>query len=151
MMKYIHAAVVAFTMMMMLAAVSGCNTSSDPQTLIAKAQVEIAKAEGELGAARSFVYDTVDDIWQTVVAGAQPTMRQRALCRIAATQATEVAARVARTASTLAGSSSVYNTSSLQRHARDADVITHHFTQSQHVWEDAGRSLLGLEPQAPLF
>jgi hypothetical protein len=45
----------------------------------------------------------------------------------------------------------VYNTSSLQRHARDADVITHHFTQSPHVWEDAGRTLLGQEPLAPLF
>jgi alkylation response protein AidB-like acyl-CoA dehydrogenase len=78
-------------------------------------------------------------------------MRQRALCRIASNQATEVAARVARTASTLAGSASVYNASSLQRHARDADAITHHFTQSQHVWEDAGRALLGLEPLAPLF
>jgi indole-3-acetate monooxygenase len=114
-------------------------------------QIEIARAEGELGAARSFLYDTVDDVWQTVVSGDQPTMRQRALCRIASTQATEVSARVARTASTLAGSTSVYNTSSLQRHARDADVITHHFSQSQHVWEDAGRALLGLEPLAPLF
>jgi alkylation response protein AidB-like acyl-CoA dehydrogenase len=114
-------------------------------------QVEIARAEGELGAARSFLYDTVDEIWQMVVAGDEPTMRQRSLCRIASNHATEVAARVARTASTLAGSSSVYNTSSLQRHARDTDVITHHFTQSPHVWEDAGRTLLGLEPMAPLF
>jgi alkylation response protein AidB-like acyl-CoA dehydrogenase len=115
------------------------------------AQVEIARAEGALGAARSFLYDAVDDVWQTVVAGAEPTMRQRSLCRIAANNATEVAAQVTRTASTLAGSTSVYNTSSLQRHARDADVITHHFTQSPHVWEDAGRTLLGQEPLAPLF
>ena len=114
-------------------------------------QVEIARAEGDLCAARSFLYDSVDDIWQTVGAGNQPTMRQRSLCRIASNHATEVAAKVTRTASTLGGSTSVFNTSSLQRHARDADVITHHFTQSPHVWEDAGRALLGLEPQAPLF
>jgi indole-3-acetate monooxygenase len=115
------------------------------------AQVEIARAEGDLGAARSFLYDTTDDVWQTVLAGEQPTMRQRSLCRIASNHATEVSARVARTASTLAGSTSVYSSSSLQRHARDADVITHHFTQSPNVWEDAGRTLLGLEPLAPLF
>jgi alkylation response protein AidB-like acyl-CoA dehydrogenase len=114
-------------------------------------QMELARAEGELGAARSFLYDTMDDIWQTVLGGSLPTMRQRALCRIASNQATETAARVTRLASTLAGSSSVYNSSSLQRHARDADVLTHHFTVSPHVWEDAGRVLLGLEPQAPLF
>lgn len=127
------------------------NMSMTPLAEKPVAQVEIARAEGELGGARSFLYDAVDDVWQTVVAGEQPSMRQRALCRIASNQATEVAARVARTASTLAGSSSVYNTSSLQRHARDADVITHHFSQAPHVWEDAGRTLLGLEALAPLF
>jgi alkylation response protein AidB-like acyl-CoA dehydrogenase len=114
-------------------------------------QVEIARAEGALGAARSFLYDTVDDIWQTVLAGEQPTMRQRSLCRIASNQATEAASQVARTVSSLAGGSSVYNTSPLQRHARDADVITHHMIASPQVWEDAGRTLLGLEPLAPLF
>jgi alkylation response protein AidB-like acyl-CoA dehydrogenase len=114
-------------------------------------QVELARAEGALGAVRSFLYDTVDDIWQTVLAGDEPTMRQRSLCRIASVQATETAARVARTASTLAGGTSVYNSSSLQRHARDTDVITHHFSQSPQVWEDAGRTLLGMEPVAPLF
>ncbi len=115
------------------------------------AQVEIARAEGALGAARSFLYDCVDDVWQTVVGGSEPTMRQRSLCRVASNHATEVSAQVARMSSTLAGSTSVYSSSSLQRHARDADVITHHFTQSPHVWEDAGRALLGLEPLAPLF
>ena len=114
-------------------------------------QVELARAEGTLGAARAYLYDTLDETWQTVVAGEEPSMRLRALVRIASNQATETSARVTRLASTLAGSTSVYNSSSLQRHARDADVITHHFTQSMHVWEDAGRALLGLEPQAPLF
>ena len=77
-----------------------------------------------------------------------PVLRRKALVR---GQQRRVAARIARTASTLAGGTSVYNSSSLQRHARDADVLTHHMTQSPHVWEDAGRTLLGLEPLAPLF
>ncbi|MGD9889674.1 MAG: acyl-CoA dehydrogenase family protein [Dehalococcoidia bacterium] len=114
-------------------------------------QVEIARAEGALGAARSYLYDTLDGIWETVVAGGQPTMRQRSLCRIASIQAVETASRVAHTASTLAGGTSVYNMSSLQRHARDADVITHHITQSRQVWEDTGRVLLGFDPLFPLF
>jgi alkylation response protein AidB-like acyl-CoA dehydrogenase len=114
-------------------------------------QIELARAEATLGASRSFLYEALDDLWQTVVAGAEPSMRQRTMCRIASNHATETAARVTRTASTLAGSTSVYNASDLQRHARDADVITHHFTQSPNVWEDAGRALLGLDPTAPLF
>jgi alkylation response protein AidB-like acyl-CoA dehydrogenase len=114
-------------------------------------QIEFARAEGGLGAARSFLYDTMDDLWQTVLAGQPASMRQRSLLRIASIQATETAARVARIASTLAGSNAVYSSSSIQRHVRDADVLTHHMTQAPHVWEDAGRTLLGLHPLAPLF
>lgn len=125
--------------------------SMTPLTERPVAQVTMAQAEGELGAARAYLYDTVDDIWQTVLGEGTPSLRQEALCRIASNQATATSARVARIASTLAGSTSVYNTSSLQRHARDTDVITHHFTQSPHVWEDAGRALMGLQPLAPLF
>ena len=115
------------------------------------AQVEMARAEGLLGGARSFLYDTLDDLWQTVQAGEQPTPRQRALVRIAANQTTEAVSRVTQVANTLGGGSAVYNQSSLQRHFRDAEVITHHMTQSPNVWEDAGRVLMGFEPLAPIF
>jgi indole-3-acetate monooxygenase len=114
-------------------------------------QIEIARAEGALGAARSFLNDAVDDIWQTVSAERAPTPRQRAMVRIAALQAVETATRVAHTASTLAGGTSIYNTSSLQRHARDAEAVTHHVIQSPQTWEDAGRVLFGLQPLFPVF
>lgn len=137
-----------------LAELAGSKMPSMSQASLAEkpaAQIELARAEAALGAARSFLYDCVDEVWQVVLAGNQPTLRQRALCRAAAAHATGVAASVARTASTLAGGTSVYNTSSLQRHARDADVITHHFSQSPSVWEDAGRVFMGSQPTAPLF
>jgi indole-3-acetate monooxygenase len=114
-------------------------------------QVEFARAEAAIGGARSFLYDAVDDIWQSVSAGREVTRRQGALGRIAAIQAAETGATVARTANTLAGGSSIYLTSSLQRHARDAEAVTHHFTVSPHTWEEAGRVLLGREPIAPIF
>jgi hypothetical protein len=49
----------------------------------------------------------------------------------------------------LAGGASIYAASSLQRHARDAEAITHHFTVAPHTWEQAGRMLLGLDPKVP--
>jgi hypothetical protein len=58
---------------------------------------------------------------------------------------------VTRTVNTLAGGSSIYVSSSLQRHARDAEALTHHFTVAPHVWEEAGRVLLGRQPRAPVF
>lgn len=115
------------------------------------AQLELARAEASLGSARAFLYEALDGLWRTVSAATQPTPRQIALHRIAATNAAQVAASVARTASLLAGGTAIFKTSSLHRHARDADAVAHHFTVAPHVWEDAGRVLMGRAPTAPMF
>jgi alkylation response protein AidB-like acyl-CoA dehydrogenase len=115
------------------------------------AQIDLARAEASLGAARAFLYETLEDLWQTVCAGGVPTARQLAANRIAALNAAETGASVARVANVLAGGSSIYTASSLQRHMRDAEAITHHFTLAPHVWEDAGRVFLGRSPTAPIF
>ena len=114
-------------------------------------QVDLARAEAELGAARSFLFEAVDEIWQTVRSGKAPALRQIAKGRIAATHAAETAAHVSRTASALAGGSAIYNASPMQRHARDAEAITHHFTVAPHSWEEAGRVFLRRQPTVPVF
>ena len=115
------------------------------------AQIEIARAEAALGGARALLFDMVRDMWETARAGQTCTSRQLALARLAALEAAETAATVTRTANTLAGGSSIYRKSSLQRHARDAEAITHHFTVAPHTWEEAGRVLLGRQPTAAMF
>ena len=115
------------------------------------AQVELAHAEAALGGARSFLYQTVEEMWDTVRAGREPTGRQVALGRIAANHAAETGAAVALMANRLGGGSTIYSTASLQRHARDAEAVTHHFTVAPHVWEEAGRVLLGRKPNAAAF
>jgi alkylation response protein AidB-like acyl-CoA dehydrogenase len=114
-------------------------------------QIELARAEAALGAARAFLYDSVDDLWRTAQEGKQPTVRQLAKNRIAALNAAETGAAVTRTAHVHAGGSAIYTSSSLQRHMRDAEAITHHFTVAPHVWEDAGRVFMGRSPIAPIF
>lgn len=117
----------------------------------AVAHVEIARAEVALGSARAFLHDTVEGMWETVRGGDAPTPRQLALGRAASTHAAETSAQIARTVSTLAGGTAIYSSSPLQRHARDADAVAHHFTMSPHVWEEAGRVLLGRETIVPVF
>jgi hypothetical protein len=39
----------------------------------------------------------------------------------------------------------------MQRYARDAEVITHHFTVAPHSWEEAGRVFLRRQPTTPVF
>jgi len=115
------------------------------------AQAEIARAEAALASARAFLYKSADDLWQTAIAGKQPELRDVAMNRIACANATDTGASVARTAHHLAGGSSIYANSALQRRMRDAEAITHHFTVAPYVWEDAGRVFLGRKPSAPIF
>jgi indole-3-acetate monooxygenase len=115
------------------------------------AQVELARAEGALASARAFLHETVDELWQMADEGNQPTHQQIARNRIACNNAAETAASVTRVANVLAGGSSIYASSSFQRHMRDAEAVTHHFTVAPHVWEDAGRVLLYRQPTAPIF
>jgi alkylation response protein AidB-like acyl-CoA dehydrogenase len=118
---------------------------------MALVQIEMARAEASLGAARAFLFDTAEDVWRTVCDGRSPDRRQLAMVRLAATQAAETAATITRTASALAGGSAIYTRSSLQRHARDAEAVTHHFTVAPYTWEDAGRVLLGRRPMVGVF
>ena len=115
------------------------------------AQLEVARAEAALASARAFLHSSVEDLWQTAKAGRSPTPRQLAMNRVASSNAANTGASVARRAHVMAGGSSIYADSSLQRHMRDAEAITHHFTVAPHVWEDAGRVFLGRQPTAPIF
>jgi alkylation response protein AidB-like acyl-CoA dehydrogenase len=115
------------------------------------AQLGLARAEARLAAARAFLHESVDDMFRTLSAGSQPTLRQRALNRIAAANAAETGAAVAHEAGVLAGGTAIYSTGTLQRHVRDAEALTHHFSVAPHVWEDAGRVFLDRPPVAPVF
>jgi alkylation response protein AidB-like acyl-CoA dehydrogenase len=124
---------------------------TEPVAARAATQVELARAEAALGAARAFLFGSVDAVWQRVNAGDAPTPRELALARVACTQAAETAAAVTRTVNSLGGGSSLYLASALQRHARDAEAITHHFGVAPFTWEQAGRVLLGRDPGVPVF
>lgn len=122
-------------------------------SLAAKAstQIEVARLEAKLSGARAFLYDAMDDYWDTLLTGEKPSRRQNALVRLAASEGARVAAAVAHRVSTIAGGNSLYLSSPIQRMQRDADAVTHHFALSPPVLEDAGRVLLGMEPTSPIF
>jgi alkylation response protein AidB-like acyl-CoA dehydrogenase len=115
------------------------------------AQVELARAEATLAAARALLHESVADVWRVVRTGEQPAPRQVALIRVAALNAAEAGAAVTRKAGLLGGGGAIYTASALQRHTRDAEALTHHFCLSPGVWEDAGRVFMGRKPNAPMF
>jgi alkylation response protein AidB-like acyl-CoA dehydrogenase len=108
------------------------------------AQTALAMAEADLRSARAFFHETVAAAWDVAQSTGQVDVKQRALLRLAATNATRKSADVTRAMYDLAGGSSVFLSSPLQRRFRDAHVATQHLMISPPTYELTGRVLMGL-------
>ncbi|HTO71029.1 MAG TPA: acyl-CoA dehydrogenase family protein [Myxococcota bacterium] len=115
------------------------------------AQASYADAETRLRSARAFVFEAVDEIWQTVRAGSTPTTKQRALVQLACSQAVAASARAVELVHAAAGTSANFLASPLERRMRDVHVVAQHITVSPALIEPAARVLLGLESGTGFF
>jgi alkylation response protein AidB-like acyl-CoA dehydrogenase len=107
-------------------------------------QVEYAEAEAALQSGRAFLIEGIDKVCQTLERGESPTDEQRALVRLGATAAAQGAVQAVDAAYSLAGGTSIYAKSPLQRRFRDMHTLTQHFMIGKASLEAAGRALLGL-------
>jgi alkylation response protein AidB-like acyl-CoA dehydrogenase len=114
-------------------------------------QVDLAKAEAQLGAARAYLYDEVGSAWAAAQSGSGVSRDQRVQLRLAGVNAAEVAVRVADLAFTLGGGSSIFETSPLQRCMRDAHVVTQHIMVAPRLYETLGKHLFGIDIDARLI
>jgi alkylation response protein AidB-like acyl-CoA dehydrogenase len=71
--------------------------------------------------------------------------------RLAATHAMRASIEVVNAMYTLAGGTSVYDSSPLQRHLRDVHVASQHITVGSHTLEVAGQLLLGVDANTSAF
>jgi alkylation response protein AidB-like acyl-CoA dehydrogenase len=99
----------------------------------AEAQAELTRAEGALAAARSFLFDTIAEIWQTACRGDEPSLDQRARALLAGNQAGRAGAEAVDRVFRLAGASAVFAHHPLQRCFRDVH------TAGQHILFSTGR------------
>jgi alkylation response protein AidB-like acyl-CoA dehydrogenase len=109
------------------------------------AQVAVAEGEAALRSGRAFLMEAAGEMWTTLERGAQPTVEQRALVRLAASQAVQEAVRAVDTAYNFGGGTSIYEHSRLQRQFRDIHTLTQHVMVGPSSFEAAGRALLGQE------
>ncbi len=114
-------------------------------------QIELARADGKLRAARAFLLDELQSAWDASVAGDDVTVKARTGIRLAATHAASVGAEVADVAFTLAGGTAVYDTSLLGRCLRDAHIVTQHIQTAPKLNETIGKLLLGLDVDTSMF
>lgn len=112
-----------------------------------QAQMQIARCEADLRSARAWFYDAIDDVWQRLLSGDDPSCEQINALRLSSTHVTRVAAEVARQALALNGMGGVTMTSPLQRYVRDTMVITQHAFMGDLSYLNAGTVFFGGKPQ----
>jgi alkylation response protein AidB-like acyl-CoA dehydrogenase len=125
--------------------------SSDLLRDRATVQATVGEAEAILRSGRALLFDTVGDMWETVLAAQPITERQRADLRLAMTHAAQSAARATAMVCVAAGTTSIFASSPLERYARDAEVVRRHNQLQLVNYEAVGRTVLGLESNSPLF
>jgi alkylation response protein AidB-like acyl-CoA dehydrogenase len=106
-------------------------------------QVQYGRAEGQLRAARSFVFDVWEEIQRTLESGADPTVRQITLARLAFTNANSVATSIANFAFEFGGGAAL-RSGNIQRCFRDQRTASQHITASENVVRECAKDLLGL-------
>lgn len=109
-------------------------------------QAEVAKAEAELRAARSFFYESIHDAWNSLEQGESVSVEQTNLLRLSSTHAARVSAEVARKVQLLSGMTGVFRNSPLSRFVNDAQVVTQHAFMGDVTWQNAGAIFFGLKP-----
>jgi alkylation response protein AidB-like acyl-CoA dehydrogenase len=114
-------------------------------------QAAVGRAEALWGSARSFLLATVGDLWDEVSSGGAASMRQRVRVRLACTQAAQSAAQAVDLMYNAGGSTSLYESSRLERCFRDVHACTQHIATSTDSYEVGGRVMLGLDPGRSQF
>jgi alkylation response protein AidB-like acyl-CoA dehydrogenase len=106
----------------------------------------VARAEALLESGRSYFYENVRKTWETVSAGCEVSLEDRAKLRLAMLTAAGNSAAAADIIYRLAGSTAIQQSSPLDRCWRDVHAAAQHAQVQDARWETSGRILLGLEP-----
>lgn len=109
------------------------------------AQVDVARAEVAVRAARAFLREQIALAWDAVQRGDRVAMETRLSARLAATYAGEQACAAVDLCYKAGGGSSVFETSPLQRCFRDVHTAAAHVMVSSRLYETVGRHRFGLE------
>lgn len=122
-------------------------------TLAAKPVVQVTFAEATMRfrSSRSYVMEAVQEVWDEVLAGREPTIEQRMHVHLACSSATRSAVRVVEMLHAAAGTTANFESSPLERQLRNVRVVPQHIMVSDQWHETAGRVLLGLPGDSPWF
>jgi alkylation response protein AidB-like acyl-CoA dehydrogenase len=107
-------------------------------------QAAIGRAEATLRAARAFLFEAVQALWDAAATSA-PSLEQRALVRLAITHVAAAAKQVTEMMFESGGGTALYEDGRLARCSRDAQALAQHIALTSNNDEFAGRVLLGMD------
>ena len=119
----------------------GAEIASRPVT-----QYEFAQVEAEFKAARVWFYDTMQIVWNEVLAGRNPSAEQISDMRLSCTHVARVCARVTRKIQMLAGMTAIYTHNPFSRFVNDTNVVTQHAFMGDATLQNAGLVRFGMKP-----
>jgi alkylation response protein AidB-like acyl-CoA dehydrogenase len=116
-----------------------------------RARLAIARAEAELGAARAYVYDSLDRFWDAIAAGDEPPREVRVAVALSRASAFQMARNVAESMSNLIGAASIYQNHPLERLVRDTITMSQHILAQERIYEMIGQLHLTGTSTMPLL
>lgn len=125
--------------------------TATPLAARASAQTQAAQAQAHVGAARAYLYDSLDQAWQTCLGGSVLTREQRMTLQLASCHAVQAAATAVRLVHTAAGGTAIRAGHRFQEYFRNTHTITQHAFVSASRFDAVGQMMFGLDPDWPFF
>jgi alkylation response protein AidB-like acyl-CoA dehydrogenase len=116
---------------------------------VPRVRMALARAEGMLGAARAYTYETMDRLWEALCRGGRLSHELRLHLSLSRVNAFQMARDVAQLMMDTAGSSSIYASSPLDRLLRDAITVRTHIAIQERLMEPAAALAVGEDPPVP--
>jgi alkylation response protein AidB-like acyl-CoA dehydrogenase len=111
----------------------------------------LARAEGMLGAARAYTYETLDRVWEALNREGRLSHELRLHVSLSRVNAFQTARDVAQLMLDTAGSSGIYASSPLDRLLRDAITVRTHVAVQERLMEQVAVLVVGEEPSVPFL
>ena len=108
----------------------------------------IGRTEGNLRAARAYLYATAEEVWRDLTHTGNLSEAGRVALRLAATWTIHQSAAVVDAAYHMAGATAVFTANKFERRFRDMHAIAQQIQARDTHYEDVGRAILTASPVA---
>ena len=114
-------------------------------------QSQVGEAEAMVGAARAYLHESVNEAYESALEGRLINPQQKTKIQLATAYAVRSSADAVDLACRAAGTTAIRETSLLEKHFRDVQVITKHAGASTSRYESVGKLMFGLETDWAFF